>query len=167
MREVALWCDGSGTTRGNPGGWGTILICNDVEKELFGGALDTTNNQMELTACIRGFEALKFPCKVTVHSDSEYVIKAFTHNWIAGWVRKHWRGVKNMELWQSLIAVQQPHEVTWTWVKGHSKIRLNERCDKLAKEARWAVEAAVKQDAPLDMLDFEVIGQVDGQLEFA
>lgn len=156
MVEVDLWCDGAGGLRGNPGGWGAILIAKGTEREICGGALSATNNTMELMACIRGFEELKFPCRVTVHCDSQYVIHAFTHGWINGWRRKNWRDVKNVTLWQRLIEAQEPHIVTWQWVRGHSKVRLNERCDKLATTVRQTVEAAVKQDAPLDMLDFEV-----------
>ena len=111
-----------------------------VEKELSGGEAASTNNRMELTAAAAALEALKRPSKVILSTDSEYVKNGMTR-WATGWVRKNWRGasgepVKNMDLWQRLMAAEKPHEVEWRWVRGHTGDEMNERADQLATEAR-------------------------------
>jgi ribonuclease HI len=145
LPSVELWCDGSGTRRGNPGGWGVVLVYGGVRKELCGGAVDATNNTMELTAAIEGFKAL-----------SEYVVNCFKQTWYVGWRRKKWKGVKNAALWHELIALAERHDVTWNWVPGHSKIELNERCDRLAGDCRLAVKGALEAGTPLSTLAFPV-----------
>lgn len=137
-----------GAARGNPdgpGGYGTILEFIDSKgvlhtKELSQGYKRTTNNRMEMMAAIAGFEALLRPCEVSVYSDSQYLINAFNQHWIEGWIKKGWkRGknepVKNVDLWQRLLAAIGPHQVTWNWVKGHNGHPQNERCDTLATTA--------------------------------
>lgn len=156
LPSVELWCDGSGTQRGNPGGWGAVLVCGGTRKELCGGAVDATNNTMELTAAIKGFQALKRPCRVNVYSDSEYVVNCFKQSWYLAWRRKKWKGIKNAALWQELIAAAASHDVTWNWVRGHSKVELNERCDRLAGTCRLAVKNAVESGTPLATLAFPV-----------
>lgn len=133
MKEVQIYTDGA--CRGNPGngGWGAILVWGPHERELSGGERETTNNRMELTAVIEGLSALKYPCKVTVYSDSRYVVDAFLLDWISGWKRSGWKkGLKNPDLWEKLYALTETHQVSFVWVKGHNGHDYNERCDKLA-----------------------------------
>ena len=127
-----------GACRGNPGpgGWGVLLRFGDVERELFGGDSDTTNNRMELQAAIEGLRALTQPCKVTVTTDSVYVKNGIT-SWLEGWKKRGWKTaarkpVKNVDLWQALDEQNQRHQVQWHWVKGHSGHAENERADLLA-----------------------------------
>ena len=123
---------------GNPGrgGWGAILVYEGREKELSGGEKSTTNNRMELTAAIEGLRAIKYPCEVTLTSDSKYLVDAFNEGWVEGWRTHSWkRGreeLKNPDLWQQLYALTQKHRVTFVWVKGHNGHDYNERCDALA-----------------------------------
>ena len=145
MQQVVLHTDGSSRGNPGPGGWGVILSYTDsagVEhrREMSAGYALTTNNRMELMACIAGFEALSRPCKVELHSDSQYIINAFTQEWISGWIARGWKGsnkkpVANPDLWQRLLAVMEPHEVSFVWVKGHAGQAENERCDALATAA--------------------------------
>ena len=130
-----------GACRGNPGpgGWGALLRYGDTEKELYGYEADTTNNQMELMAAIRGLEALTRRCDVTLTTDSQYVRQGIT-KWIHGWKKKDWKTaarkpVKNKELWQRLDAAAEKHNVQWNWVKGHSGHVENDRVDELANRA--------------------------------
>lgn len=136
---VEIYSDGA--CRGNPGegGWGVLLRYGEKEKELYGYAEETTNNQMELMAAIQGLEALTRPCKVTLVTDSNYVRQGITE-WIQGWKAKGWKTaakkpVKNKELWQRLDQAAQAHDVDWQWVKGHSGHPDNERVDGLANKA--------------------------------
>ena len=138
--RVEIWTDGGCRPNPGPGGWAAILRFRGVEKELSGGEPATTNNRMELTAAAAALEALKKPSKVIVYTDSEYVKNGITR-WMTGWVRKNWRGsggdlVKNLDLWQRLLAAENPHDVEWQWVRGHSGDEMNERADLLATEAR-------------------------------
>lgn len=138
MKEVELYTDGA--CRGNPGrgGWGAILVYGKYEKELSGGERETTNNRMELTAAIEGLSALKEPCKVTLYSDSKYLVDAFLLEWVYSWRRQGWkRGkekLKNPDLWEKLYALTEYHDVNFVWVKGHDGHSYNERCDKLATD---------------------------------
>ncbi|SBW12619.1 ribonuclease HI, degrades RNA of DNA-RNA hybrids [uncultured Alphaproteobacteria bacterium] len=139
MTEVELYTDGACSGNPGPGGWGAILRCKGVEKELSGGEALTTNNRMELMAAIAGLEALSRPCRVALCTDSEYVMKGVTQ-WLRGWKARGWKTaakqpVKNVDLWQRLDAALAPHRVTWTWVKGHDGHPENERCDALARAA--------------------------------
>ena len=127
--KVTIYTDGA--ARGNPegpGGYGTILQYVDTqgrlhEKELSHGYIKTTNNRMELMAVIAGLEALNRPCQVEIVSDSKYVTDAFNKHWIDGWLKKNWRAssgpVKNIDLWKRLLEAAKPHQITFTWVKGH------------------------------------------------
>ena len=139
LPEVIIFTDGA--CKGNPGigGWGAILRMGATEKELMGHEAHTTNNRMELTAAIKALEALTRPAKVTLTTDSNYVRDGIM-KWVHGWQRKGWRTadgkpVKNVELWQALIAATARHQVTWKWVKGHAGDPDNERADQLANEA--------------------------------
>lgn len=144
MTKVTIYSDGSSRGNPGPGGYGTIIVFignsgKRYEKELSGGFENTTNNRMELLGAISGLEALTTPCEVTMVTDSQYVVNAFNQHWIDGWLRKNWVGssgpVKNVDLWKRLLAAMQPHQVSWTWVKGHVGHPENERCDRLAVAA--------------------------------
>ncbi|TDH60549.1 ribonuclease HI [Dankookia rubra] len=137
---VEIWTDGGCKPNPGPGGWAAILKFGEAERELSGADPATTNNRMELMAAISALEALKRPCRVILHTDSEYVRNGISR-WINGWVRNNWRNaakdpVANMELWQRLLAAAKPHEVEWRWVRGHAGNPMNERADQLATEAR-------------------------------
>ncbi len=139
---VQIWTDGGCKPNPGPGGWAAILRFGAHERELTGGDAATTNNRMELTAAIMALEALKRPCEVVLHTDSEYVRNGM-ERWIKGWVRNNWRNaskepVKNFELWQRLLAAAAPHQVEWRWVRGHAGDVMNERADALATAAREA-----------------------------
>lgn len=144
--KVEIYTDGS--ARGNPdgpGGFGTVMHYTDKNgtlhvRELSGGYVKTTNNRMELMAAIAGLEALNRPCRITLYSDSKYLVDAFNQHWIEGWMKKEWkRGknepVKNVDLWQRLLEAKAPHQVEFVWVKGHNGHPENERCDELATSA--------------------------------
>ncbi|MBR2684157.1 MAG: ribonuclease HI [Atopobiaceae bacterium] len=155
MRVVAFT---DGASRGNPGpgGYGAVLLYVDpsgVEhrKELSAGYQVTTNNRMELLGAIVALEALKRPCEVELHSDSQYVVNAFNQHWVDNWMRKGWKNsqkqpVKNVDLWQRLIAAQERHKVTWLWVKGHAGHPLNERADELATCAADGLDGPLLPD---------------------
>lgn len=149
--KVVIYTDGA--ARGNPdgpGGYGAILQYTDPqgvlhEKELSKGYKKTTNNRMELMGVIAALEALNRPCDVEVHSDSQYVVKAFNDHWIDGWVKRGWKKadkspVLNVDLWQRLLKAMEPHHVTYIWVKGHAGHEENERCDHLATAAADAMK---------------------------
>ncbi|MCL2105630.1 MAG: ribonuclease HI [Oscillospiraceae bacterium] len=137
MKHVLLFCDGACSGNPGPGGWGTILRCGGREKELSGGAAETTNNRMELTGLIEGLRALNQPCRVDAYTDSSYVADGINKGWAAGWKRNNWRKsdkkpALNPELWDALLTELAKHEVTIHWLRGHSGHPENERCDKLA-----------------------------------
>jgi ribonuclease HI len=136
MDKVEIFTDGACKGNPGPGGWGAWLVMGANEKELFGGELNTTNNRMELKAVIEALSALKRPCEVTVHTDSQYVQKGISE-WIHGWKARGWKTaarepVKNVDLWQALDAAQAQHKINWRWVKGHAGHEGNERADALA-----------------------------------
>ena len=140
---VEIWTDGGAKPNPGRGGWGAILRFRGVERELSGGERATTNNRMELTAAAEALEALKRSCRVTLHTDSEYVKNGVTR-WHEGWVRKNWRNstgdpVKNVDLWQRVLAAAARHDVEWRWVRGHAGNAMNERVDELATRAREAL----------------------------
>jgi len=146
--KVIIHTDGACSGNPGPGGWGAILSFGDREKELKGGEPHTTNNRMELMAAIAALEALKRPCAVDLHTDSEYLRNGITQ-WIKNWKRNGWRTadkkpVKNIDLWQRLDGALSRHEVHWHWVKGHSGHDLNERADELARAAIAELRAAGK-----------------------
>ena len=133
---VHIFTDGACKGNPGPGGWGALLRISETEKELSGGEALTTNNRMELTAAIRGLQALKRPCRVLLTTDSRYVMDGLT-KWIHGWLKNGWKTadrkpVKNADLWQELLAAAAPHRVEWKWVKGHAGHDENERVDQLA-----------------------------------
>jgi len=133
-----IYTDGACKGNPGPGGWGAILEYDGREREIYGGEPATTNNRMELTAVIEALSSLTRPCRVTVHTDSQYVQKGITE-WIRGWKARGWRTaskepVKNVDLWKKLDAAVGQHEIEWVWVRGHSGHDGNERADKLANK---------------------------------
>lgn len=135
--EVQIFTDGACSGNPGPGGWGVLMRYGDVEKELSGGAAETTNNQMELMAAIMALESMKRPVQADLYTDSAYVkngITTWLHDWKArGWKTAAKKPVKNVELWQRLEAALAPHRVRWHWVKGHAGHPENERADALAR----------------------------------
>ena len=139
MKQVEIFTDGACSGNPGPGGWGAVLRYGSAEKELSGGAADTTNNRMELSAVIAALSALKEPCKVTLTSDSKYVIDAVTKGWAKkwqanGWVKTDKKPALNADLWEKLLTLLEKHDVRFVWVKGHAGHPENERCDRLAVE---------------------------------
>ncbi|MBO5635718.1 MAG: ribonuclease HI [Bacteroidales bacterium] len=147
---IKLYTDGASSGNPGPGGYGVILRCGTLEKEMSGGFSRTTNNRMELLAVIVGLEAIKWEnAVVEVYSDSSYVVKAINEGWLSNWERKGWKKVKNPDLWQRFIKVYKQHRVSFHWLKGHAGHPENERCDALAVAAgAGAVAAGV--ELPLD-----------------
>ncbi|BCD61404.1 ribonuclease HI [Nitratiruptor sp. YY08-26] len=133
MKRVFLFSDGSSLGNPGPGGYCAILRYKDTEKVISGGEPHTTNNRMELRAVIEGLKALKEPCIVEIYSDSNYVVQAI-NQWLAGWVHKNFKNVKNPDLWKEFVEVAKPHRIKAIWVKGHAGHEENERCDKIAKQ---------------------------------
>ena len=137
MKTVTLYTDGACSGNPGPGGWGAILEYMGVEKELSGGERNTTNNRMELTAVIRGLEALKEPCIVELYSDSKYVIDALQKGWARSWQKRGWvksdkKPALNPDLWEQLLSLTERHELRYHWVKGHADNPKNNRCDQMA-----------------------------------
>jgi ribonuclease HI len=137
---VEIWTDGGCRPNPGPGGWAAVMRFKGVERELSGDDAATTNNRMELTAATMALETLKRPCRVVLHTDSEYLKNGVTR-WHQGWVRRKWRNaagdpVANMDLWRRLLDAAKAHEIEWRWVRGHSGNPMNDRVDRLATEAR-------------------------------
>ena len=148
-KEVAIYTDGACTGNPGPGGYAAILTHGAHRKELSGGFRRTTNNRMEVTAAIFGLTALKQECRVVLHSDSEYLVKAMSKGWVERWRNNGWRRKRNTkalnaDLWEQLLELCRHHTVEFRWVRGHAGNVENERCDKLA------VEAAGRADLPID-----------------
>ena len=133
---ISLYTDGASSGNPGPGGYGVVLKCGSLEKEMSGGFARTTNNRMELLAVIVGLEAVKWEnAVVEVFSDSSYVVKALNEGWLESWERKNWKKVKNPDLWQRFLVVYRRHRVSFHWIKGHAGHPENERCDRLAVAA--------------------------------
>ena len=147
MKHIDLFTDGACSGNPGPGGYGVILQYAREDgqvfrKEMKAGYRLTTNNRMEILAAVVGLEALKVPCRITLYSDSQYLVNAMTKGWLAKWQRQGWykdakkkEKAKNVDLWKRLLAAMKPHEVTFRWVKGHAENPYNNRCDELAVEA--------------------------------
>ena len=139
LPEVKIYTDGACIGNPGPGGWAAICIsASGLEKSFTGRSQDTTNNRMELSAVVGGLSALKRKCRVTLYSDSKYIVDAINKNWLFKWVRNYWTNtsgdVKNQDLWQQILNLITYHHVTFKWVKGHAGSKYNERCDMLARE---------------------------------
>ena len=146
MKQVQVYTDGACSGNPGPGGWGAVLRFGDKERELCGGADNTTNNRMELTAAIEGLRALNEPCEVVLTTDSTYVKDGITR-WLANWKKNGWKtaakkAVKNQDLWQELDLQTSRHTVQWQWVKGHSGHPENERADVLANQGMDKVKGS-------------------------
>jgi ribonuclease HI len=150
MKQITIYSDGACSGNPGPGGYGTIIKYNGVEKELSGGFRNTTNNRMEIMGAIAGLEALKEPCEVTIITDSQYLVntieKGWAEKWKAnGWMRNNKDKALNVDLWERMLKLTQIHNVTFNWIKGHNGHPENERCDSLA------VSAASRRDLPVDV----------------
>jgi ribonuclease HI len=151
QREITVYTDGACSGNPGPGGYGIILIDTDGrEKELSAGYRLTTNNRMELLAVIVALETLKFPCKVKLYSDSQYIINAINEKWLKNWIARNWRKadkkpVLNQDLWKRLVPQLESHDVTFIWTKGHAGDPLNERCDELAVEASHSKDLLIDE----------------------
>jgi ribonuclease HI len=140
LPRVTIFTDGSCLGNPGPGGYAAVLLSGPHRKELAQGFSGTTNNRMEIMAVIAGLESLKTRSAVEIVTDSQYVKKAFTDRWLAGWQKNGWKTaakqpVKNQDLWKRLVPLIEAHEVKWRWVRGHSGDPENERCDQLARGA--------------------------------
>ncbi len=150
MSDVTIWTDGACRGNPGPGGWGALLRAGRHEKTLWGGESETTNNRMELTAAIEALEALKRPCRVTLVTDSRYVMQGITE-WLANWKKRNWRTasrkpVANADLWRRLDEAAARHDVSWEWVRGHTGDPGNERADELANRGIDEILAALDGD---------------------
>lgn len=139
-KHVTIYTDGACSGNPGPGGWGAILIFNQIRKEMSGFSSNTTNNRMELTAAIEALRALKEPCDVCLYSDSAYLVNAFQQHWLDNWQRRNWvksdkKPVENQDLWKEILTLTGIHSVTWIKVKGHASNKENNRCDELATSA--------------------------------
>jgi ribonuclease HI len=136
---VEIFTDGACSGNPGPGGYGSLLRYGDVTKEISGCAPDTTNNRMEMMAVIEALRQLKRPCRITLYTDSKYVMRGMTE-WVSGWIRRNWvnsqkKPVVNRDLWEKILDLSKPHQIEWKWVQGHKGHPENERCDRLARNA--------------------------------
>ena len=138
MKKVTVYTDGACSINPGVGGWAAILIFKSIRKEISGGAFETTNNRMEITAAIMGLKALKEPCEVDIYTDSAYLCDTFSKGWIYSWLKKDWKKsdnkpVENQDLWKEILELTKTHKVNWHKVKGHADNEFNNRCDQLAR----------------------------------
>lgn len=136
IHDVTIFTDGACSGNPGPGGYGAVLMAGPYKKELSGGEAYTTNNRMEMMAVITALKALKEPCRVTIYSDSEYVVNAIQKGWMQRWHDNGWKlksgPCKNPDLWEEIYRLLKIHDVTFIWVKGHAENEWNNRCDELA-----------------------------------
>lgn len=140
LKHIEIFTDGACSGNPGPGGYGVILVNGDKRREISSGFRLTTNNRMELTAAIVGLETLKFPCRVTLYTDSRYLVDAIEKGWAERWRNNRWMRNKteravNVDLWKRLLKLLETHEVRFVWVRGHAGHPENERCDKMAVAA--------------------------------
>lgn len=144
MKEVKIYTDGACSGNPGPGGYAAILIYNGIEKEIVGAEKNTTNNKMEMMAVLKALESLKEPCKVTLYSDSAYLVNSINNKWVYSWKKNNWvksdkSKAKNVDIWESILKQLDIHKVEFKKVKGHSNNEYNNRCDKLAVKQRELV----------------------------
>ncbi len=133
---ITIYTDGSSRGNPGPGGFGIVMMSGQYRKDVAQGYRRTTNNRMELLGVITALEMLKVPNSiVTIYTDSKYVADAINQNWIQGWIKKHFKNVKNPDLWIRFLNIYQKHQVRFVWVKGHAENQFNNRCDELAVAA--------------------------------
>ncbi len=140
LKSLDIYTDGACSGNPGPGGYGVVMLYKNQRKELSEGFKKTTNNRMEVLAVIKGLEALKIPCQVTLYSDSKYVVDAVTKGWVKKWKANNWikadkKKALNVDLWERLLTLLDKHKVIFVWVKGHADNVENERCDFLARQA--------------------------------
>ncbi|CZE46216.1 ribonuclease HI [Campylobacter geochelonis] len=143
MKSICLFSDGSCLKNPGAGGWAYILKYKDFVKKQSGAKEHTTNNQMELRAVIEGLKALKEPCEVLLYTDSSYVANSI-NSWLFGWVKKNFKNVKNVELWQEYLEISKPHKVKASWIKAHAGHPENEECDTMARDEATKMEESLK-----------------------
>jgi ribonuclease HI len=149
-KKVTIYTDGSCLNNPGPGGYGAVMLFDPHRREISGGFRLTTNNRMEMMAVIAALEALKEPCQITLYSDSQYVVNAMTKGWAQRWQANGWKRNKketavNPDLWGRLLIASEPHDVDFRWLRGHSGIVENERCDRLAFAA--ATQSGLPEDS--------------------
>ena len=142
MKSIEIYTDGSCLDNPGFGGWAYILSYQGHEKVGFGAQANTTNNQMELRAIIEALKALKEPCEISLYTDSNLMVQSI-NEWLEGWVKKDFKGKKNVPLWKEYLHAAKPHKITAFWLKAHNGHELNERCDELARKA--ATELKTKE----------------------
>lgn len=145
MKQVTIYTDGACSGNPGPGGWGCVLMYGQHKKEMSGGEPQTTNNRMEIQAALSALSVLKEPCAVDIYTDSAYLCNAVEKKWLANWQRNGWKtasksSVENQDLWQSLLALMNRHNVTFHKVKGHADNEYNNRCDALARGAIKSIQ---------------------------
>ena len=146
MAQITVYTDGAARGNPGPGGYGIVLMSGAHRKELAQGYRNTTNNRMELLAVIVALESAKGTGhQITVYSDSKYVVDSVSKGWVFGWVKKGFKGKKNVDLWQRFLKIYPANPVKFVWVKGHANIPENERCDELA------VAASKEENLPADV----------------
>ena len=138
MKKVTIYTDGACSFNPGPGGWGCVLLYNNIEKSFSGFEKETTNNRMEMQAVIEALSRLKEPCEIDLYSDSAYIVNAFQNNWIDSWQKKNWKTsdnkeVKNIDLWLKILELSSKHKINWFKVKGHADNVYNNKCDTLAR----------------------------------
>ena len=148
-KQVTIYTDGACSGNPGPGGWGCILMYNQHKKESSGGAADTTNNRMEITAALEALKLLKEPCQVDLYTDSAYLCNALEKKWLETWSKNGWKtasksSVENQDLWKELLIQLQRHDVQFHKVKGHADNEFNNRCDKLARDAVQKIVSSQK-----------------------
>jgi ribonuclease HI len=154
MKQVVIYTDGACVGNPGPGGYGVVLLYGERRKEISGGFRLTTNNRMEILACIAGLQALKEPCDVTIYSDSQYVVNAMTKSWAIRWRERGWKRKEhgqlkdalNSDLWAQMLDLCEQHAVRFEWVRGHNGNEGNERCDQLARAAAAEGERQVDSE---------------------
>jgi len=151
MKKVTMYTDGGCSPNPGPGGYGIVITYGEHRREFSGGYRRTTNNRMELIAAIRGLQALKEPCHVTLFSDSQYVVNGISKGWAQRWKSRGWllsdkRPAENIDLWEQLLALCKTHQVGFEWIRGHNGHAENESCDRLAGEA------SRRQELPIDAI---------------
>jgi ribonuclease HI len=160
--KVIIYTDGGCINNPGPGGYGVVLLYGKKRKELSAGYRNTTNNRMEIMACIEGLKALKYPCSVTLYSDSQYVVNSIEKGWAKRWKRKGWMRnqvdpAENADLWAQLLDLCETHDVEFKWVRGHAGNKENERCDQLAKQA--AINKKKLPDTPYETGQTTITGK--------
>jgi ribonuclease HI len=147
LKHMVIYTDGACLGNPGPGGYGVVLLHGKDRKEFSSGFRLTTNNRMEMLACIVGLQTLKEPCAVTLYSDSQYVINSITKGWAKRWKKNKWKrngeDVPNADLWEKMLDLCDRHKVKFNWVRGHSGNKENERCDQLARQAALGFDLAV------------------------